>query len=95
MNTFHLHIITPDKIIYDGHVQSLVAPGTDGYLGILAHHTPLLTTLMKGFCIVTEAPKKKLYYKVTGGFLEVSNNQASLLVNSIETTAPIDMMSGI
>ena len=48
MPSFHLQIISPQRVEFDGDVESLVAPGEDGYLGVLTSHAPLLTTLKDG-----------------------------------------------
>jgi F0F1-type ATP synthase epsilon subunit len=39
-NTFSLAVITPEKIVYTNEVTAIVAHGTSGYLGVLAHHCP-------------------------------------------------------
>lgn len=44
---FHLTILSSDKKIFEGDLQSMVAPGEAGYLGVLANHAPLLTTLVR------------------------------------------------
>ena len=81
---FHLSITTPDKTVYDGNVQSLVAPGVIGYLGILADHAPLATPLATGKITLRDASGKATVLDMTeSGFLEVSNNKATVLLNSI------------
>ena len=94
MKTYHLQVITPEEIIFDGQAQSLVVPGTAGYLGVLADHTPILTT-KGGDMHPDRRPKKRFFYKNPGGFLEVSRNQASLLVDTITPTEPVNFMIGI
>ena len=44
----HLDIITPDKKLYSGEVKSISVPGTDGSLGILNRHAPLISSLRNG-----------------------------------------------
>lgn len=86
MTTYHLQIFTPEQIFFDGEVLSLTAPGTDGYLGILANHTPIITSLKEGKLSITSTNHEKTYYKVSKGFLEVSHNKASIVVESIQKT---------
>lgn len=92
---YHLQVITPEKIVYDDKVTSLIAPATDGYLGVLTDHAPLITTLKEGVFIITREGKEKYFYKITGGFLEVNNNEVSVLVETLEETMPVDMGGGI
>lgn len=86
MTKYHLQILTPEEVFFDGEVVSLIAPGTDGYLGVLANHTPLITSLKVGTLTLTNVNNEKTYYKVSKGFLEVAHNKASIVVDSIEQT---------
>ena len=81
---FHLNISTPRETIFDGTIQSLVAPGEIGYLGILANHAPLITTLVPGKITVRDTyGKHSIFNSSGGGLLEVSENQAVILADSI------------
>ena len=79
---FHLTIASSEKKIFEGDLQSLVAPGEIGYLGILANHAPLLTTLIPGKITVRDAYGKTSDFDLrTGGFLEITNNKATILLD--------------
>ena len=52
MSQFHLQIITPDGVQFDGQTQQLSVRGTEGELAILAGHLPLVTALAEGECRV-------------------------------------------
>jgi F-type H+-transporting ATPase subunit epsilon len=80
---FHLQVFTQERKVLEQEVLSVVAPGADGYFGILAHHTPLVSVLGKGHLTVTSPNGTKKMYDVTGGFLEVANNQAVILADSL------------
>lgn len=85
MPSFQLQIVSPERVEYQGEVQSLVAPGGQGYLGILANHAPLLSTLEDGHLTAREANGREHRYRVWGGgFLEVHDNQAVVLTRHIE-----------
>lgn len=88
---YRLHILTPEQVVMDADVSALIAPGQAGYFGVLTDHAPLFSALKTGPLIVTNAEGKKSYYHISGGFLEVSNNKASILVETIETSQPIDL----
>jgi F-type H+-transporting ATPase subunit epsilon len=83
MNTFHLTIVTPEKIFFDGEVVSLTAPGGAGYLGVLAHHAPLLTTLVPGRLTFLASDAGERQVEIGPGFLDVSQNRATLLTESV------------
>ena len=79
---FKLIIVTPEKIIYDGEVSSIVAPGDLGYLGILADHAPIITSLTTGKLEITDPNGAKNTMMISGGFMEVVKNTATILVDS-------------
>lgn len=84
MSTFNLKVLTPNRTAIDATVTSIVAPGEAGYLGVLANHAPLITTLAPGELKVTYEGKKVSYYSIGGGILKVLHNKAVLLTESIE-----------
>ncbi len=84
MPDFRLQIVTAERMVLDEDVTSIVAPGTLGYLGVLAHHAPLLTTLEPGRLTVRRGDQTT-DYRISSGFLEVRNNVATILCDSLET----------
>ena len=80
---FKLSILTPEKTVFEGDVQYVEAPGTEGYLGVLAHHAALVTALATGTLTVREASGSESRWQVAGGFFEVSNNTATVLADSV------------
>jgi F-type H+-transporting ATPase subunit epsilon len=84
MASFHLTIVTPEKIFFDGEVVSLTAPGGAGYLGVLAHHAPLLTTLVPGRLTFRSDEAGERQVDIGPGFLDVSQNRATLLTESVK-----------
>ena len=83
--TFKLSILTPEKAVYEGDVEYVEAPGTEGYFGVLAHHAAMVTALASGTLTVRGASGTQEKWQVAGGFFEVSNNSATVLADSIET----------
>ena len=88
---FRLTVLTQEKTTVDETVSSVTAPGTEGYLGILRDHAPLVTQLMPGKLTVKDLAGNETVYAVSGGFLEVSHNTVTLLADSIERGAEIDL----
>ncbi|MES2836535.1 MAG: ATP synthase F1 subunit epsilon [Bacteroidota bacterium] len=76
-----LEIISPDKKIFSGEVTSVTLPGTDGSLGILANHAPIITTLQKGTIKIVEASNASQSFDVKGGVAEVQNNKIIVLAD--------------
>lgn len=84
MATFQLAILTPEKSVFDGPVEYVEVPGTEGYLGVLAHHAALVTGLATGTLTVRDAAGKTSTWEVSGGFFEVGGNTATVLADSVE-----------
>jgi len=83
---FHLSVLTPEKAVFSGDVEYVEVPGTEGYLGVLAHHAGLVTALAAGDLTVRTPDGRTSKLAVSGGFFEVSNNQASVLADGVTGT---------
>jgi len=88
---FHLSVLTPERAWFSRPVVSLQAPGSQGYLGVLAHHAPLITDLVPGMLAIRDDSGVQSVYAVSGGFLEVSRNRATVLADAVEPVAEIDV----
>ena len=92
MASFHVSIITPQGEVFSGEIDSLVAPGEEGYLGVMANHAPMIAALQRG-ALVTRVDDAVAYFAVGHGVLEVATNQVLVLVDdavpadSLETAA--------
>ena len=74
-----LRIVSPEKVEFDGAVESVLVPGTMGQFEILNNHAPIISTLQKGDVeYVTKEGKVTL--SILGGFVEVQKNKVSLCV---------------
>ena len=80
---FKLNIITPEKEVFEGTVESVQCPGLDGLFGILSSHAPMVSALGDGaLTYVIEGKEEEI--KISGGFLEVSNDVCSVMADSAE-----------
>src|SRR5690606_18045612 len=80
--TMHCDIASTEARIYSGRVESLVATGTLGDMGILPGHAPLLTALIPGpVRIITQDGEEQLFY-VSGGYLEVQPGTVNILADT-------------
>ena len=85
---FELEILTPDRRVFKGTVTSLVAPGEIGYLGVLANHAPLTTTLVPGKVVYRDSAGSPTTLWVKGkGFLEVYKNHATVLADEVSASS--------
>ena len=80
---YNFKILTPNRKELDEEVTSIVAPGEAGYLGVLANHAPLITTLQRGTLTVRFGDDRERAFKISGGILKVAHNEAVLLTESI------------
>ena len=73
-----LQIITPDNELFSGEVDSVVVPGSDGLIGILNNHAPLVSSLKCGKVKVNNGDKEQ-FFEVNGGVVEVLKNKVIIL----------------
>ena len=81
--TFQLSILTPERTVFEGAVEYVEVPGSQGYLGVLAHHAALVTGLATGALTLRKADGAVEKYAVDGGFFEVSENRATVLADQV------------
>lgn len=90
MSTFHLEIITAERVVFADDVSVLVAPGVEGMLGILPHHAPLMTMMQPGELMIRK-DKEETFLVITGGFCEVRPDNVIILADSSERSEEIDI----
>ncbi|MDD6379169.1 MAG: ATP synthase F1 subunit epsilon [Prevotella sp.] len=74
-----LKIVSPEKIVYQGDVESVLVPGTKGSFEILNDHAPIISSLSEGTVEYSTKEGKK-QFNIHGGFVEVKKNEVSLCV---------------
>jgi len=87
--TLHVTIVTAERRVFDGEAEMVIAPGSEGQLGILPRHAPLLTTLKLGELRIRQHGEDEGVF-VAGGFLEVNNDQVTVLADDAERASAID-----
>jgi F-type H+-transporting ATPase subunit epsilon len=75
-----LRIVSPEKVIFDGNVESLVVPGTSGRFEILNNHAPIISSLEKGNVEYNKEGGERQVLQVLGGFVEVKKNDVRICV---------------
>lgn len=84
-----LSIVTPERVTWEGEVDSLVIPAYDGQLGILPGHAPLLAQLTPGVAQIRAGEETRLL-AVSGGYAEVYGGRVSLFAETAELAEEID-----
>jgi F-type H+-transporting ATPase subunit epsilon len=85
-----LEIVTPDRALIREEVDEIQLPGSEGYLGVLPGHTPLLTTLQVGE-LWYRMGQEKHYLAIAGGFVEILGDRVTVLAQIAERAQDIDI----
>jgi F-type H+-transporting ATPase subunit epsilon len=88
-DTLTLEIATPTRLVVSEQVDEVVAPGIEGYFGVLPGHAPFLTTLGIGELTYRKG-RDEYHLAITGGFVEVRNDKVIVLADTAERPDEID-----
>ena len=88
--TIRCEIVSQDRLVFEGDVDIVVLPGTDGEMGVLANHAPLLSTLNMGVVRVRQGETEEVF-TVTGGVVEVQPDIVTVLADAAENIEEIDL----
>ena len=80
---FELSILTPERAVFEGKVEYVQVPGSEGYLGVLAGHAALITALAAGRLTVRKPGGDEVVWAVSGGFFEVADDRATVLADEV------------
>ena len=86
----HLEIVTPERLAYEDDVDMVLVPGIDGELGILPHHTPLVSLLGVGELKIRKGGNEESF-AIAGGFLQVSPDKVVVMAETADLAAEIDL----
>ena len=84
-------LISQDRIVFQGDVDIVILPGSAGELGILPHHSPLLTTLDYGIIKVRQGEREQVF-AVAGGLAEILPDNVTILADAAENADEIDVV---
>jgi F-type H+-transporting ATPase subunit epsilon len=85
-----VHVVTPEREVWEGQAIEVVAHGVDGDVGILSGHAPLLVQLAIGPLQIQQEDDTWLRAVVDGGFLHVSSEEGSTRVDVLATNAQLE-----
>jgi F-type H+-transporting ATPase subunit epsilon len=83
-------IVSQDRMVFEGDVDIVVLPGMDGEMGVLPHHSPVLTTLKYGL-IKVRIKNEEQVFTVAGGVAEIQPKIVTVLADAAENVQEIDM----
>jgi F-type H+-transporting ATPase subunit epsilon len=90
MAAFHFELVSPEKLLFSGEVESVVAPGAEGQFTVLKDHAPVMTTLKSGVVTVAGGDGKVEKLFVRGGFADVSAVGFTILAELAVPVAELD-----
>ena len=76
-----VEIITPDAKLFEGEVNSIKLPGTNGGFEILNNHAPIISTLTAGKISITSNVGQKESFEIHGGVIELQNNKIIVIAD--------------
>jgi F-type H+-transporting ATPase subunit epsilon len=83
----HVTVISPERAVFDGAADAVVAPAFDGQVGILPRHAPFMTPLGTGVLTVQAAGGTAASrFEVSGGFLQVVGDQVRVVADQVQTS---------
>ncbi len=85
-----LEIISPVEVVFEGEINSVTIPGTEGSFQVLKNHASMISTFEVGK-IKIEKDSETFEYSTGGRIFEVKNNKAIVLADSIESKEDIDL----
>ncbi|MDR2887561.1 MAG: ATP synthase F1 subunit epsilon [Bacteroidales bacterium] len=79
-----IEIITPEKKVFEGDINSVRVPGKKGSFQVLKNHAPIVSTLDNGPVVMTDMQGNESVYEINGGVIEVKANKIVLLADSVK-----------
>lgn len=86
----HLQVVTPEQAVYSENVDAVVLPGSEGELGILPGHVPLLTKLDIGEMVIHQEDEQRRFF-VVRGFAEILGDRVRVMAEECEGVEEIDI----
>jgi F-type H+-transporting ATPase subunit epsilon len=87
---FQFELVSPERLLVSEQVESVVIPGTEGEMTVMAHHAPVMTTIKPGVVTVKPASGAEERYVVFGGFADILPSGCTLLAESAVAVGDID-----
>jgi F-type H+-transporting ATPase subunit epsilon len=79
MASFTFELVSPEKVLFSGPVQSVVVPAAEGEMTVMANHAPAMATLKPGVVVVSEGSGAPRRIYVRGGFVDIAQSGLTIL----------------
>lgn len=89
MAELDIDLVATDRRVWSGRARVITAPASEGEIGILPGHSPLLSLLRAGVVRLTPVSGEPMEYGVTGGFISVDSDQVTIVADAV--VAPQDV----
>jgi F-type H+-transporting ATPase subunit epsilon len=86
----HLEIVTPERRAFEGDVDEVILPGSEGEMGILPHHAPLISLLGQGVLRLRHGGEEQ-EFAIFGGFVQVRPDRVVVLAETADMASEIDL----
>jgi F-type H+-transporting ATPase subunit epsilon len=87
---FKFELVSPERLLVSGEVESVIIPATDGEMTVMGNHAPVMTTVKPGVVTVKYASGSEERYVVFGGFADILPDACTLLAESAVAVKDID-----
>ena len=91
MKTFHVKLVTPERTLLEAEVMEVTLPIADGEVTILSEHVPYIGAVKAGEALLKTKEEKTEVVAISGGFVEFDNNILTILADTAEYAADIDI----
>jgi F-type H+-transporting ATPase subunit epsilon len=89
---FKLSIVAPDRsVVNEVPATSVIAPGVDGYFGVMAGHVPIVSALKPGILEYLDETSQRHFVYVGGGFVQVGSDSVTVLADEARLAADLDL----
>ena len=89
--TFQLQLVSPERMLVDEQVSEAQIPASEGYIGVMPGHAPLLSELKPGGVLTYRTAAGEKTLAVYGGFVEVQGNRTRVLADAAEFASEINI----
>nr|Q8VV76.1 RecName: Full=ATP synthase epsilon chain; AltName: Full=ATP synthase F1 sector epsilon subunit; AltName: Full=F-ATPase epsilon subunit [Colwellia maris]BAB82485.1 F0F1-ATPase subunit epsilon [Colwellia maris] len=93
--TVNLNVVSAEESLFSGSIKSLQITGSEGELGIMPGHAPLLTSLKPGMALITKKDGSEEVIYLSGGMLEVQPNNVTVLADIATRAADLDEQAAL